>query len=219
MHVKGAAQAGLSRERRKRACQGSGPSGPVKGAAQAGLSRERRKRACQGSGASGHVKGAALAGMSRERPKRSWARMEADTIGIAVGLLDVHWHSSWASTPHFQVFRGGRRRHGCPLSRPGLIGASITSTSADLRSRALPISGTLATSPQPQLSSGTCQTRANSGAWLSSRWIRAAAARRLCRARRSAAMRAGARGAAKAEFAGLSRPWGRLGKTAGGLQQ
>ena len=59
-HVKGAAQAVMSRELPKRACQGSGAGGPVKGAAQAGMSRERRKRACQGSGASGHVTGAAL---------------------------------------------------------------------------------------------------------------------------------------------------------------
>ena len=57
---------------------------------------------------------------------RSWARTEAASVGAAVGLLDVHWHSSRASTPNFWMFRGGRIRRGCPLPRPGLIGASIT---------------------------------------------------------------------------------------------
>ena len=54
---------------------------------------------------------------------RSWARTEAASVGAAVGLLDVHWHSSRASTPHFRMFRGGRICRGCPLPRPGCAGA------------------------------------------------------------------------------------------------
>ena len=182
----------MPRERPKRACQGSGASGHVKGAAQAGMSRERPKRACQGSGPSGPVKRATQA---------HWARTEAASVGTAVGLLDVHWHSSWASTPHFWMFRGGRIRQGYPLPRPGLIGASVTRV-ANQRDACHILSASAIqryVSDTSDLGGGAAPGSLRGG-------FRAAAARRLCRARRSAAMRAGARGAAKADFAGLSRP-------------